>query len=292
VHGRPAIAVPVSQVRAVAQVRLSPDGSQRVVSKNTGLDLRLADAPPGFWGSALVAALEEAIGDPLGPFLLEIDSTIPVAAGLGSGAAIAVAAARALAACADFETDDETINRVAFEVEKIHHGTPSGIDNTTVTTARPVYYRRGGPVETFQPAVPLHIVIGLTGSASPTGRVVADVRAARERDPERYDRIFDEIGRIVDQSRRSIETGDLDRLGRLMDENHDWLCEMTVSSPELDRLVASARSAGARGAKLSGGGRGGNMIALVAPDTAAAVAAALAAAGAVRTIRTEVTPRE
>jgi mevalonate kinase len=290
VHGSPAIAVPVFQVRAVARVRRSDDGARRFSSRNTGLDLRLEDAPDGFWGGALVAALERALAVSLPPFWLEIDSSIPVEAGLGSGAALAVASARALAAFAGRSADDETVNRIAFETEKIHHGTPSGIDNTTVTFARPVYYRRNRPVETFLPAAPLHIVIGLTGIASATGRVVADVRTARDLEPDRYTRIFAEIGAIVDQARAAIKTGDLPGLGRLMDLNHEWLCEINVSAHELDRLVAAARTAGALGAKLSGGGRGGNMIALVTPGTAAAVEKALTAAGAVGTIRTEINP--
>jgi mevalonate kinase len=73
-----------------------------------------------------------------------------------------------------------------------------------------------------------------------------------------------------------------------MDENHAYLQQMIVSSPELDNLVSTARQAGALGAKLSGGGRGGNMIALAEEDTAPRIAEALLSAGAKRTIITQV----
>ncbi|MCB0017921.1 MAG: hypothetical protein KDE09_09040, partial [Anaerolineales bacterium] len=92
--------------------------------------------------------------------------------------------------------------------------------------------------------------------------------------------------RIANAARRAILAGDVAALGPLMRENHALLQTMTVSSLELDRLVEAALRAGALGAKLSGGGRGGNMIALVTPASREAVRAALLAAGAIRVIST------
>ncbi|MCC6569201.1 MAG: mevalonate kinase, partial [Anaerolineales bacterium] len=94
---------------------------------------------------------------------------------------------------------------------------------------------------------------------------------------------------IAKEARTRIEIGDWRLLGDLMNQNHALLQEMTVSSPELDRLVEAARKAGAVGAKLSGGGRGGNMIALIQPENADEVSSALIAAGAKNTIVTQVT---
>ena len=135
---------------------------------------------------------------------------------------------------------------------------------------------------------PFTLVIGDTGVASPTGHSVGDVRRAWSQHPEMYEAIFDQIGNIVQQARRAIETGEPYRLGPLMDENHAWLQRLAVSSPELDYLVDIARQAGALGAKLSGGGRGGNMIALVKPELAQHVAQALQDRSAVRTLITEI----
>jgi mevalonate kinase len=123
---------------------------------------------------------------------------------------------------------------------------------------------------------------------SPTSAAVGDLRRRWLIDPDHYEAIFDEAGRIALAARRLIESGHPAELGSLMDDNHRLLQDMGVSSEELDRLVSAARAAGALGAKLSGGGRGGNMIALVDADTTAPVVSALQAAGAVRTLVTTI----
>jgi len=119
---------------------------------------------------------------------------------------------------------------------------------------------------------------------------VGDVRKAWESNPVQYENIFAQNGQISQEIRQSIENGKIEEIGLLMNENHALLQKIDVSSPELDRLVTAAMSAGALGAKLSGGGRGGNMIALATPENAARVADALIASGAPRTIINEVTP--
>jgi mevalonate kinase len=137
-------------------------------------------------------------------------------------------------------------------------------------------------------ARPFTIVIGDTGFTAPTKESVGDVRKLWEADKSRWEVVFDQVAEIVQEARDAIETGTIDLLGPLMDANHILLQEMTVSSPELDRLVLAAKASGAEGAKLSGGGRGGNMIALVQPDRAEKVASALISAGAKRTIITTI----
>jgi mevalonate kinase len=177
-------------------------------------------------------------------------------------------------------------------VDKLYHGTPSGIDNTVITYARPVYFVRGQAIQLLRFPEPFTIVIGDTGVQSPTSSAVGDVRSAWQADSSRYEALFDEVGRIAQAARRSIEGGRPQELGQLMDENHALLYDMGVSSPELEQLVWAARVAGAQGAKLCGGGRGGNMIALVDEAQAHVVAQKLAQSGAVRTIITTIKPPE
>jgi mevalonate kinase len=141
-------------------------------------------------------------------------------------------------------------------------------------------------------ADPFTIVIGDTGMRSSTAEVVGELRRQWLNDPTRYEAIFDEAGQIVLAARGLIESGRPAELGPLMDHNQRLLQEMGVSSVELERLASAARAAGALGAKLSGGGRGGNMIALVEDDAAAPVASALETAGATRTLITTVQPSE
>ena len=181
---------------------------------------------------------------------------------------------------------DEKVTALAFEVEKIHHGTPSGIDNTVVTYARPVFFVKSKPIETLQVRRSFTLVIGDTGIASPTAAAVGEVRQAWQMDKAQYEAYFESIGAMTQSARQAIESGSVELLGPLMDANHGVLRKVGVSCDELDSLVVAARRAGALGAKLCGGGRGGNMIALVPPARGEQVAKALRAAGAVRTIMT------
>ena len=121
---------------------------------------------------------------------------------------------------------------------------------------------------------------------------MADVRQAWVQEPERFEALFDQVAVVVEAARAALAAGEPVKLGPLMDANHALLREIGVSCSELDALVAAARSAGALGAKLSGAGRGGNMIALVTAESASRVAEALVAAGAVRVIVTEVGMRD
>lgn len=292
VYGQPAIAVPVTQVRATATVMPNIKGSPgevRILAPDVNLDSLLGSLPPEHPMGAAVQGLIAALGSEHIPACtVKITSTIPVASGLGSGAAVSVAVIRTLAGFLGHPLSDEQVSSLAYEVEKIHHGTPSGIDNTVVTYAQPVYFVKGQPVETFQVARPFMIIIADTGISAPTKESVGDVQRAWQADPQRYERLFAAAGSIAKTARQAIESGHPEWLGPLMDENHELLQEIGVSSPELDRLVAAAKKAGALGAKLSGGGRGGNMIALVEAGHADSISLALQTAGAVRTISTEV----
>lgn len=294
VYGRPAIAAPVSQVQARAVVSAAPrrpSGEVLIQAPDIGLESRLVDLPGEHPLVYVVHGVFAALGltRPLA-CTIRITSTIPVAAGMGSGAAVSVAIIRALSAFLGQPLPDERVSALAYEVEKIHHGTPSGIDNTVITYALPVYFMRGKAIQSLQLAQPFTLVIGDSGVPSPTAIAVGDVRRLWQANPAQYEAIFDEIGRTVEAARSAIEAGRLDELGRLMDENQDLLSQIGVSSPELERLVQAARSAGSLGAKLSGGGRGGNMIALATETSAPAIARILLSNGAVRTITTTIRP--
>jgi mevalonate kinase len=289
VYGRPALAVPVTQVHADVEITDSTRPGIWIDAPGINLLSELNTLPSDHPIAAVVHNFLFLSRVSSFPDLdIKIASTIPVASGLGSGAAVTVAILRALSSHLGHPMTDEQINAFAFEIEKLHHGTPSGIDNTVVTYARPVYFVKGQPIETFTVGRPFTIIIGDTGLSAPTKESVGDVRKLWEADRERWEGVFDQVGDVVKQARHSVESGDWKALGRLMDQNHAFLQQMTVSSPELDRLVSAARNAGALGAKLSGGGRGGNMIALVEPIQSEAVAKSLMEAGARNTIVTQV----
>lgn len=285
VYGRPAIAVPIPQVRATAMVEAAPEGEGlTLVAADLDREVRLRDAPPDDPLAAIARLTLDHLDRSEPDVRLAVTSTVPIAGGMGSGAAVSTAIVRALAAFFGRELPPAEISRLVYEVEKLHHGTPSGIDNTVVAYERPVYFVRDRRIETFSPGAPLHLLIADSGIPSRTKEVVGDVRAAWEKRPARYDFLFDRIGEVVDEAREAIEAGDVYTLGGLMDQNHELLRKVGVSSPELDELIEAARYGGALGAKLSGAGRGGNIIALVEEFAVDEVEEVLRAVGARRII--------
>lgn len=289
VYGRPAIAVPVTQVHADVEVAESSRPGIWIHAPNVDLDSELNTLPSDHPLAAVIHNLFFSLGiSPFPPLDITINSSIPVASGLGSGAAVSVALIRALSSALGRPLSDDQVNAFTYEIERLHHGTPSGIDNTVITYASPVYFIKGHPIETLKVSRPFMLVIGDTGISAPTKQSVGDVRRLWTKNNLRMEQVFDEIAQISLMARRIIECGQPEMLGELMDQNHAFLQEMAVSSSELDSLVRAARTAGALGAKMSGGGRGGNMIALVAPEMAEPVSRSLLAAGARRTIVTQV----
>ncbi len=289
VYGRPALAVPVLQVHADVEILDSSRPGIWINAPDIDLHSELNSLPSDHPLAAVIHNLFFTLGiDPFPNLQINISSTIPVASGLGSGAAVSVAMIRTLSSFLDHPLSNERVNSIAYEIEKLYHGTPSGIDNTVVTYAKAVYFVHGLPTEIFKVRKPFTIVIGDTGISAPTKESVGDVRKLWESDKSKWENIFDQIGEIAKSAREEIEVGNWKKLGELMNQNHSLLQQLTVSSPELNKLVEAARKAGALGAKLSGGGRGGNMIALVKPDIAESVSSSLKEAGAKRVIITKV----
>ena len=292
VYGQPAIAVPVTEVVAKAIITpapAAPAGSIHITAPQTNLDANIADLPASDPIAAAVRGTIAGLKIPAPPaFKLRVTSTIPLAGGLGSGAAVSVAIIRAVSSFLGHPLPDAQVSALAFEVEKLHHGTPSGIDNTVITYNQAVFYIKDKPIQTIRIASPFDLVIADTGRSTPTKETVADVRRLWESDPELYDAVFESIGKFSTAARAAMEQGNHEALGSLMNENHQLLQKLAVSSPDLDKLVLAAREVGALGAKLSGGGRGGNIIALAAAGRAQQIRSALEAAGAAGVIITKV----
>ncbi len=290
VYGRPAIAVPLSQVRACATIEERPPGEGLIIDAtdlNVRCQLGTATTPehPAFPLQATVRRTLQELGVVSVPDLtLRISSTVPIARGLGSGAAVATAIVRALSLHLGHELSPLEVSQLVYQTEIIHHGTPSGIDNTVIAFDQPVYFVKDQPIQVLPVKRPFWLLIADTGVASPTRIAVADVRRGWQEQPAAFEALFDQIAAITVQAARAISSGQTSALGRLMNENHNLLVQLGVSSPELERLVHAALEAGALGAKLCGAGRGGNMIAQVPARGAQGVAAALREAGATKVI--------
>jgi mevalonate kinase len=294
VYGRPAVAVPLPQIRATAQIAPlveEPYGRVRIHAPDLDFDVWLHETEPNHPLAQIVELTLQAIPAKQFPALkLHLSSEIPIAAGLGSGAAISVAIVRALSQHLGHPIPAQVQSDLAFEVEKIHHGTPSGIDNTVVAFEQPVYYQTTSGAQPFSIGKPFTLVIGNTGRASPTSVAVGRVREAWQADKPRYEALFDDIGQLANQARQAIEEGETQTLGPLMNQNQRLLERLGVSAPELDTLIRAARDAGAQGAKLSGAGLGGSMIALAEPASAGRIQATLQQAGAAEVLKAEVGP--
>ena len=210
---------------------------------------------------------------------LTINSEFPIAVGLGSSAAAAVATVAAVNELLEGGLGLEEISLIAFESEKVVHGTPSGIDNTIATYGGGLVYEKGRQVEQLRDLSDIPFVIGNTGKSRLTGRLVGQVWELRERNREIVDSILDTISWIARRGREALLKGDLRSVGELMNINHGLLWALGVSSPELDRLVNAALQAEALGAKLTGAGGGGCMIALTTSERLDAVSSAIESSG-------------
>jgi len=195
---------------------------------------------------------------------VELAGTLYAASGIGASAASCVAMARALSECFQLDLTDEEINQIAYEGEKGYHGTPSGIDNTASTFGGLIWFeKKENPVmDRIDIMNPVEIVMGNTGKVADTTAAVAGVRNRKESHPDKYAEIFKRAENIAYLAKQAFIDEDLHEIGKLMNENHKLLQQIEVSSKELDFLVRLAKDYGAYGAKLTGGGLGGNMIAL------------------------------
>ena len=292
VYGRPALAVPLPSIRVNVEVdALPPQGKNGILLRSPDLSLSfLLNEVDRENPLALAIHLAfEALQVTYPPNMrFTIQSDIPISSGLGSGAAVSVAIVRAICRHFSCSLSDERVSQIAYEVERLHHGTPSGIDNTVISYEMPVYFKRGEDVERFSIHKPVSLVLGHCGESTPTAEVVKAVREAWQKNKPHYEDIFDAIGRIVDLAYGALRRGDIELLGPLMDQNQMQLEALAVSNPALEDLIRAAKEAGASGAKLSGGGRGGFMIALVEPNKLVAVQQALADAGATHVLQTRI----
>ncbi len=288
VYGAPAIALPLSGIRAYAKIRKC-DHPLTIIAEDLPRPPLVYRAGEMDMSDPLALTAELAI-DYLGAGSISgeirLKSDIPIASGLGSGAAISTALCRAIALLRASEIPAGDLSKLVYEVEKLHHGSPSGIDNTVVVCEAPVFFIKDQRMELINIAEPLQLVLADTGIAALTRDAVAAVRRRRQSAPAATAAIFAEIGAISKEAKDCLEQGATKRLGALMIANHRLLQALDVSSPELDRLVEAGLHGGAYGAKLSGGGRGGNIIALADAHSVDAVREKLLEAGAKRVMVT------
>lgn len=288
VYGHPAIALPVLDIKTRCTILAkpnSPSGGVFIKDPSIGINSDFDNLRPDHpLRKTIALVLSALLIDHLPACEIQIHSSIPVGGGLGSSASVSVALTRAIANFIGQTLDNEVVNDIAFEIEKLHHKTPSGIDNSVITYAKPVFYIKGFPIQWLEIDFPIHFLIANSGIKGSTSKAVAQVRENWKSATAEYESVFHEIGLISYTMRESLEDGDLGKTGKLMSANQALLQRIGVSLPLLDNLVHAAINAGAYGAKLSGGGLGGNVLVLVPPELSEQVSQALINSGATNII--------
>ena len=264
VHGVPGIVSAIDSTTD-AEVKKAQNGinvkDERKTAKGYSEEKRLQQLES-------IERMLKAMGiDPKIALDIWVGGTLPGFSGLGASAASSVAIARAIAQELGMKISDEKINQVSYEAEKAYAGNPSGIDNTAATYGGLMWFKKnmgGGPdkVEPLSIKAPVEIVIGSTGKVANTKAMVEGVAERKLKNPQKYNPIFKRAEELAYEGRAALEFCNLKKVGELMNENHRLLQEIEVSSKELDLLVDVARKQGAFGAKLTGGGGGGCMVAL------------------------------
>jgi len=297
VYGQPAIAIPVSDIRASAAVQFDDTSRAPIIRvENFEQEFTLTDAAPPEAVKHIhlaihqIAEKAQLIFPPNG-WRLNLSSRIPVGRGMGSSAAISVVLVKIIFQLAAADLDQDTLLQLSFELEKFHHSKPSGIDNTVIALEQPILFQKNKAIQIVDPQ-PFYFVIGDTGIGKKTSAVVSAVADRYTKNQGEYENIFRAIGEISRQALNALEKGARDTLGNLMNENQYLLEQIGVSHPALDRLINTAKESGAAGAKLCGAGQGGCMIALAADaQQAASISNGLLRAGAANSYITSLTGR-
>ncbi len=290
VYGEPAIVLAIDK-RAYAKAELRDD--KRLYLRSVNLNLAgyfengIFNVEQGNAKEAklkfepLKLAVEKVLeihGENVG-LNIEVNSTVPVAAGLGSSAAVAAAVTAAVGALLNVKMSKEDVFRISFEAERSVHGTPSGVDPAVSTFGGTLLFQMDTGFKPLDIKADVPLVIGDTGVERSTRVQVAKVRGVRDKYPRVVEPMIRTAREIVLRAIDALKENDLETLGDLMNINHALLCGLGVSDESLEWLINAARKAGALGAKLTGAGGGGCMIALAENERLEQVLEAIQRAG-------------
>ncbi len=288
VYSQPAIAIPVHQIQARVMVQADVLASPGQVFFNAP-DIKLFSSSEKLDNqhpfNIALNLIKRLINTDLFPACkVLIKSTVPIASGLGSSAAISVALFKALSSFVGLTLSKTQLADLSYEVEIQYHGTPSGIDNTVIAYDQPILFKKNEGFRILNPSSDFTFILANSGIAGQTKKAVTKVRHAVKKEPEKYNTIFEKIGSLVYDAEKSISNSDYSNLGTIMNTNHQLLQSIGVSHSILDNLVNKSIESGAFGAKLCGGGLGGNIIALVKEEEVSKLSEILEKAGATQTI--------
>jgi mevalonate kinase len=267
VYGSPAIALGL-ELGAAARVHYSPELSLTLGGERHVLAAATADQTEAPVKRAFRALLGSMGASQIAAYA---SLEIPAGAGLGASAALGVALARAVEAfasthAAQLAAPPGSLARAALAWENVFHGDASGIDTAAAEHGGCLWFTRGAGPRPLGVGGELRVLVALVEPGASTRDMVSAVAERRRADRQRVDHLIDSIADLVTRARDSILAGEREQLGQLMQQNHQLLVELGVSTAGLDAACQVAMQAGALGAKLTGAGGGGCVIALVGSD--------------------------
>ncbi len=283
VYGQPAIAFPFKQIEVKVTVKSIGGNTIHIESPfYQGPIEQIPEKMEGI-GDCVIQTLK-VLEQRSSGLKIQIASSIPIGRGLGSSAAIAIALVRGLFAFFNQKLQHSQLMALVERAEKFAHGTPSGIDMMAASSANPIWFQKQQEVESVKIGAPFHLVVADSGRVGDTYSAVKSIRDKYEMKPEKIEESITLLGKWTEEVRLGLAVGDYQKVGEKLNLAHHHLALLGVSDEGLDYLVDTARAAGAIGAKLTGGGRGGCILALVENETIGKkVAEALIEAGAART---------
>lgn len=264
VYGQPAIALPVSLLKMTVTLSASRYG-QYIEDNEMRRRLELMD--DDFEGiRQLILRLLDKFDSRQMPFSLEIDSNIPRGRGLGASAALATAVTKAFFDYFEAALSEKELLYFTNFSETIMHGRASGIDAATVNSEKPLWFVREGETEPLDIDLSAFLVIGDSGIRGLTTQAISVVQQKLKEFPEKVEAGIEKLGSLVYEARDTLLSGDIETLGNVFNASQAILKNLGVSHRKLDQLIEVALSRGALGAKLTGSGLGGVMIALAATE--------------------------
>lgn len=259
VYGKPAIAIPFPlEVTSIIENRVG--GIMLACSHYFGPIDKVPSQLKGI--EICIKKTLKYLKKPLKGLLIRINSEIPIGRGLGSSAAIAIAIVKSIFSFYERTISQNTLMELVKIAEVYAHGNPSGIDMAAASSEFPIWFPKEKEITFLEVGRPLHLVVADSGQSSDTFSAVKKVKEKFVFENRRVKKCMNQIEMIANMAKSALTNGDIQLLGRLLDENHKELKTMGVGDDRLDHLVETARYEGALGAKLTGGGRGGCIIAL------------------------------
>lgn len=264
VYGQPALAIPFPAMKIKTTIRRKNGPVLLDCFFYEGL---FSDAPERLLGlTSVIKQIVDSFNQELQNFSISIESSIPPERGIGSSAAVTVATIRALYDYFDQPLTNDDLLKWSNISEIIVHGNPSGLDAAIISGETALYYIKGRPFVPFAFNLDAYLIVADTGELGQTKAAVAGVRKLIESNAEKGEQLIKQLGILTNDAKASIEINNIKQLGETMSKAHYLLDQLGVSNEPLNQLVSIALDNGALGAKLTGGGRGGCMIALASNE--------------------------